>query len=308
MRTTLYATRLFFIMRIQHILCCSILLLVSSTIATAQQASDYQQKAENSTNKLIQNNDTAKQLDFVRKDAKRSIRLMLILVLNSAVLLLFIFFLVRQSKLRRLLETEKLRNRLSRDLHDDIGSTLSSINILSRTAQSTLAITGNEKARLSLEKINERSQRLLDNMSDIIWNIKPGNDTIEEVMSRMREYATTLLEAKDINYHFDFPKEKMDCKLTIHVKSNLYLIFKEAVNNLAKYSACTEATLTLNFSEKHLYLAIQDNGKGFDERTLTHNGGLQNIRARAEEMNGSVEIHSLLNTGTKISLTAPKFC
>lgn len=80
---------------------------------------------------------------------------------------------------------ERMRSRLSRDLHDDIGSTLSSKNFLSRTAQTNLQQTHDEKTKASLDKINERSQRLLDNMRDIIWNINPGNDTIEEVMSRM---------------------------------------------------------------------------------------------------------------------------
>src|SRR5205085_10457817 len=140
-----------------------------------------------------------------------------------------------------------------------IGSTLSSINILSRTAQTNLHYTGDEKTKSSLEKINERSQRLLDNMSDIIWNINPGNDTIEEVMSRMREYATTILEAKKIDYIFNFPKEKMECRLNMEVKNNMYLIFKEAVNNLSKYSGCTIAKLSLTFDEKNIHMKIEDN-------------------------------------------------
>jgi signal transduction histidine kinase len=139
-------------------------------------------------------------------------------------LLLQIVVLINRNKLRRTVEMERMRSRLSRDLHDDIGSTLSSINILSRTAQTNLQQTHDEKTKASLDKINERSQRLLDNMRDIIWNINPGNDTIEEVMSRMREYATTILEAKNIEYTFNFPKEKMDCTLTMEVKNNMFLI------------------------------------------------------------------------------------
>ncbi len=229
-------------------------------------------------------------------------------IAGSILLMLLIVVLINRNKLKRTVEMEKMRSRLSRDLHDDIGSTLSSINILSRTAQGNLKQTNDEKTKASLEKINERSQRLLDNMSDIIWNINPGNDTIEEVMSRMREYATTILEAKNIEYTFNFPKEKMDCKLSMEVKNNMYLIFKEAVNNLSKYSGATKANLSLTFDEKNIHLKIEDNGKGFNEDEIKHRGGLSNMQHRAEEIKGTMAIKSIIERGTVIELTLPRYC
>ena len=229
-------------------------------------------------------------------------------IAGSILLMLLIVVLINRTKLKRGIEMEKMRSRLSRDLHDDIGSTLSSINILSRTAQLNLKETTDEKTKVSLEKINERSQRLLDSMSDIIWNINPGNDTIEEVMSRMREYATTLLEAKNIDYTFNFPRQKMDCRLNMEVKNNLYLIFKEAVNNLSKYSGCTHAILALTFDEKNIHLTIEDNGIGFDEQEIKHRGGLANMQQRAEEIKGSISILTGIGKGTRIELTMPRYC
>lgn len=229
-------------------------------------------------------------------------------IAGTILLMLLIVVLINRSKLKRDIDMEKMRSRLSRDLHDDIGSTLSSINILSRTAQLNLKATSDEKTKLSLEKINERSQRLLDSMSDIIWNINPGNDTMEEVMSRMREYATAILEAKKIDYTFNFPKQKMDCRLSMEVKNNLYLIFKEAVNNLSKYSGCTHATLSLIFDEKNIHLSIEDNGIGFDEPEIKHRGGLVNMQQRATEIKGSISIYTEINKGTTIELTIPRYC
>jgi two-component system, NarL family, sensor histidine kinase UhpB len=229
-------------------------------------------------------------------------------IAGSILLMLLIVVLVNRNKLKRTVEIEKMRSRLSRDLHDDIGSTLSSINILSRTAQKDLHQSGDEKTKASFEKINERSQRLLDNMSDIIWNINPENDSIEEVMSRMREYATTLLEAKSIDYTFNFPKERMDCKLSMDVKNNLYLIFKEAVNNLSKYSEANNAVLSLVFDEKFIHLNIEDNGVGFKVEEIKHRGGLQNMQHRAEEIKGKISVISSPNNGTKIELTMPRYC
>jgi signal transduction histidine kinase len=229
-------------------------------------------------------------------------------VVGSILLILLIGVLINRNKLKRTAEMEKMRFRLSRDLHDDIGSTLSSINILSRTAQTNLAHNQDEKTKESLEKINERSQRLLDNMSDIIWNINPGNDTIEEVMSRMREYATTILEAKNIDYTFNFPREKIDCKLSMEVKNNMYLIFKEALNNLSKYSGASKANLSLTFDEKNIHLKIEDNGKGFNEDEINHRGGLSNMKHRAEEIKGSINIIAKEGIGVNIELVMPRYC
>ena len=227
-------------------------------------------------------------------------------ITGSLLLLLLIAVIINRNKLKRKIEVEKIRNKLSRDLHDDIGSTLSSINILSRTAQSNLELGQGEKTSASLEKINERSQRLLSNMSDIIWNINPNNDTLEEVMSRMREYATALLEAKQIDYTFDFPKTTMNCKLSMEVKNNMYLIFKEAVNNLSKYSGSSNANLSLIFDEKNIQLTIQDNGIGFNLDDITHSGGLNNMRHRAEEIKGKISIISVYGKGTKVVFSVAK--
>lgn len=231
-----------------------------------------------------------------------------LLIAGSVFLLILIGLLINRHQIKRKMEMERMRSRLSRDLHDDIGSTLSSINILSRTAQSNLAQTNDDRTKASLEKINERSQRLLDSMSDIIWNINPGNDTIEEVMSRMREYATTILEAKNIDYTFNFPKEKMDCKLTMEVKNNMYLIFKEAVNNLSKYSGCSKVSLSLLFDEKNIQLIVEDNGIGFDTNKQTQGGGLINMNYRAAEIKGALRINSTPGRGTSVEVTMPRYC
>lgn len=234
-------------------------------------------------------------------------------------LLILIVVLINRHQLKRTIELEKMRSRLSRDLHDDIGSTLSSINILSRTAQHNLNHSNPDKISFTLEKINERSQRLLDNMHDILWKINPGNDTFEEVMSRMREYATTILEAKGIDYTFNFPKEALNCKLNMEVKNNMYLIFKEAINNLSKYSQASHAQLSLTFDDKHIYLKIEDNGAGFETKSSEKDfsssssvksggAGLQNMRYRALEMKGTINITSEIGKGTKIELSIPRFC
>ena len=201
----------------------------------------------------------------------------------------------------------KERQRLSRDLHDDIGSTLSSISIISNLALGSEILHQDEKLKISIEKINDRSQRLLDSMSDIIWCINPNNDSLEEMLSRMRLYSTTLLEAKNIDYTINFPMENRDYKFMLDAKNNIYLIFKEAVNNLSKYSGATHANLSLTFDEGKFHLIIEDNGKGFNENEIIHHGGLLNMQHRAAEINGTMVINSDSGRGTKIELTVPVY-
>ena len=220
-------------------------------------------------------------------------------------LLGYVVYAIYLNKINQLKKLYNVRDRLSRDLHDDIGSTLSSINILSRTAQNNLSQSHNIKTIESLEKINDRSQRLLMSMSDIIWSVNPHNDTLDEVMSRMREYATTILEAKAIEYTFEFPEIKDNYLLSMELKNNMYLIFKEAVNNSSKYANPSLIKFSLIFNEKNIHLTIEDDGKGFDESSLSHVRGLNNMRYRAKEIKANLEINSIPGEGTKISLIVP---
>lgn len=200
----------------------------------------------------------------------------------------------------------KERQRLSRDLHDDIGSTLSSINIISNMALKNKLLLEDEKLRSSIEKINERSQRLLDNMSDIVWCISPDNDMLEEVLARMRQYATTILDAKGIEYEINFPKENADYKINLDTKNSIYLIFKEAVNNLSKYSEATKANLELRFEGNYINLKVDDNGKGFDLDKVERLNGLMNMKHRASEVKGYLHINSKQGKGTSIELRIPQ--
>ena len=219
----------------------------------------------------------------------------------------FVLLTVYNYRIRQIRSVERIRSKLSRDLHDDIGSTLSSINILSQMAKHNAPESSDSKTTDALEKINERSQRLLDNMSDIVWSIKPENDTLDEMLIRMRQYATGMLESKGIEYDINFPIEKIDHKLPLEVKNNIYLIFKEAVNNLCKYSDCSKAMLSFTADDRKIFIKIEDNGIGFDPEELQHRNGLNNMKHRAEEIKGKIHIAAELGKGTVIELSIKRF-
>lgn len=222
---------------------------------------------------------------------------LLLIVLGSSIYLIYL------NKIRQIKRIEGIRSKLSRDLHDDIGSTLSSISILSNTAIRSTASQPDRKVMQTLQKINERSQRLLQNMNDIIWNIKPENDSFDELLSRMRSYASTVFEAKGIVYTLNFPKDARGIRFDMQAKSNLYLIFKEAVNNIVKYAQTDRVDIVIEWQYRKLSMKIEDYGVGFKRSDLEHIGGLSNMEFRAKEMNADILIQSEMGKGTRVELT-----
>lgn len=230
------------------------------------------------------------------------------LVMMVGFVALFGALMFGRARLNRRIQLEQVRSRLSRDLHDDIGATLSSINILSSVAQRKAEAGDEAGAAASLTGISERTQRLMRNMSDIVWSVDPDRDSMEELLVRMREFGAAVLEPKDINYRFE---SSGDLRATVPpmVKSNLYLIFKEAVNNAAKHAEATAVTVCLKHEASNLRMTITDNGKGM-EAAVNGNGnpggnGLRNMRARATEMKTELQVDGVPGKGTTIQLVVP---
>ncbi|WP_207426749.1 two-component regulator propeller domain-containing protein [Pedobacter sp. SYSU D00535] len=204
-------------------------------------------------------------------------------------------------RLKQLLQVQLIRERVARDLHDDMGSTLSTINILSEMAK--LKIRENSRsAEEYIAKISDNSVRMMEAMDDIVWSIKPSNDSIQKITARMREFASNILEAKDIDYSFEMDESIMSITLNMEARRDLFLIFKEAINNLAKYSEASRAIISFHQKDRKLILKIEDNGKGFDLKAADSGNGLNNMRKRSEKLKGKYRIESAPNKGTKICL------
>ncbi|HEY0042280.1 MAG TPA: ATP-binding protein, partial [Flavisolibacter sp.] len=218
-------------------------------------------------------------------------------------IVLVIYFLHRE-RVNRLLAVEKIRTRVARDLHDDMGSTLSTINILSAMAKSKMS-TDPVKTATYIGKISDNSQRMMEAMDDIVWSIKPSNDSMQRVTARMREFATSVLEAKDIALHFEVAEEVFDVKLNMEARRDFFLIFKEALNNAAKYSKATEVWVNVSLQNKQLSVIIKDNGQGFDVAKADNGNGLGNMHKRADGVHGKLRIRSEEGKGTEVKLTVP---
>jgi len=216
------------------------------------------------------------------------------------VLLLNRFRLLNRTK--RQMEMERMRNQIARDLHDDIGSTLSSINIISQLALKDGK--GEKSTAPHFQRIHDHSARVMENMSDIVWSIHPGNDSMEKVIVKMKEFCGEILEPKDIAYSFENVELLSGVSLDIESRKNLFLIFKEIINNAAKYSQATQINIVFHKNHKGWRMDIADNGKGFDQLTAKKGNGLINIRKRAEAMNAAINLKTNPGEGTTIAMEA----
>ena len=206
-------------------------------------------------------------------------------------------------RLNKLLQLERMRTAISNDLHDEVGATLTSISIFSEMAKKTVLPLSKEDEYL--QRIGDRSRESIDKMSDIIWSINPNNDSLEQMLVRMKIYTTELTEAKDIMIHWNETGDLPNTKLSMEGRKNIYLLYKEAVNNVIKHSCAKNIYILVQSFRNNLSLVIRDDGKGFDVNSANVGNGLKSIKRRAALLKGTIKIVSDNGCGTSIHLTIP---
>ena len=142
----------------------------------------------------------------------------------------------------------------------------------------------------------------MNSMNDIVWFVNPKNDTLDNIVVRMREYCIPVLEAKNINIVFETDENLAAEKLSMEQRQHIYYIFKEAINNMVKYAGTSQAIIRMFKKGKMLVLHIEDNGKGFNVTAADNGNGLANMRKRAEMIHGQLQIRSAVGQGTVIRL------
>ncbi|MHA4809086.1 tetratricopeptide repeat-containing sensor histidine kinase [Flavitalea flava] len=200
----------------------------------------------------------------------------------------------------------EIRNNIARDLHDELGSTLTSIHILSQVSRNHLEKEKNPSRAFSLiEKITEQSRQMQQSMSDIVWAIKSDNDKIGNMTVRMREYLAQTLESRNITIKFEAAEELLKYSFSMQQRKDIFLIFKEAVNNAAKYAGCTLMEVSFRLCNHRILLEVKDNGVGFEPGKLRSTNGLNNMRARSASLAGECHIKAEPGKGTTILLDLP---
>lgn len=217
-------------------------------------------------------------------------------------LLVFAYYRYRHKKaMEKHLVLAAERERIAADLHDEIGSTLSSILVYSDVARSTMDPDSHQGKIIA--RISENASGSMEAMSDIVWMLNPRNDTFENMIVRMQAFAAVIMEAKNITLHFFTDGRLSPKKTDMQQRQHIYLIFREAVNNLVKYAGATEASVRITLEGDIFSMRISDNGRGFEPHGENTGNGLRTMQMRAKKLNGELQLQSSPGKGTEICLT-----
>lgn len=208
------------------------------------------------------------------------------ILLVLIVLVGIILFIYNYYRVRKMVEIERMRVRIASDLHDDVGSALTEIALQSDFLQTTEV--GNQ-LKQSLDQIGTQSRKIVSSLDDIVWSIDARNDTLGDLTDRMQDYINNMLPNKEVRYQFD--NLDMDDKITVPMKENLYLIFKEAINNIAKHSDADKVEVELTQKNGTFDLLIHDNGQGIKPERKSGQG-LRNMEMRANRIDANIEFRN----------------
>ena len=205
-------------------------------------------------------------------------------------------FGLHRARLGQLRQLEALRLRIAANLHDEVGSNLSAISLLSRKVQKGGA--AHEEGREDLAAINRIAARTANSIREIVWFINPEYDTLQDLVLRMEEAARTMLAGVDCQ--FQSSQAHYSSKLPLHLRQNLFLLFKEALTNVAKHSRASRVEINVAERDDTWKLSIRDNGVGFHPDAIHSGNGLKNLRQRAARLAGTLEIKSQPGEGTNV--------
>lgn len=224
----------------------------------------------------------------------------LLLALSAAAM----FYWLHRYRTLRLLELERVRTRIATDLHDDIGSGLCQIAVLTEVAQMRVDGGGAELKGM-LARIGSVSRDLSESMSDIVWSVNPQRDQVSDLLQRMRRFSSDVFSGGGIDFQFRASLPERAVPIAVGLRREIYLIFKEAVNNVVRHSHCTRAEVMVSMEGSRLELRVEDNGAGFGKEANGSGHGLGSMAERARRMGAELDFGYGQGGGTRVVLRVP---
>jgi signal transduction histidine kinase len=214
-----------------------------------------------------------------------------------------VLFALSRGRVRRRKDLEALRQRIASDLHDDIGSNLSSIALLAELGKTEV-----DEPELVIEELTDikvTADKTIESMRDIVWLIRPGEETWAQMLTRFRETAAKLLRTHE--YTFTLLGSSSEVRLPLEFKRDLFLIYKEVLNNIVRHARAENVQIEIDCRRNRLDLTIVDDGIGFNnlDQEFREGNGLRNLRMRAQAIGANLKVRSALNEGTRILLSVP---
>jgi signal transduction histidine kinase len=215
-------------------------------------------------------------------------------------LLLWFWYHLRVSRLRAI---ERLRVQIAADLHDDVGSRLTKVAMVTEIVERQTP--DDDKVKPQIQKIATTTREVIQAMDEIVWTINPKNDTLDNLTNYIFQYAQEYFQNTAVRCRLDLPARVPDMPLSTEERHNLFMAFKEALNNVLKHAGATEVRIGLSLRGDKLVLSVVDNGCGFTPNGHDSGNGLINMRNRLEQIGGVMTFESAPGNGTKVEMEAP---
>ena len=223
-------------------------------------------------------------------------------IVGLLILLLIAGFIAYRYYSLQQLKMAHLRNKISQDLHDEVGATLSGIALYSYIAKQQNENDEAAAVKQSLDIIDKNATDMVKKLSDIVWAVNPIHDSLDGLLHRLEDYAIEMASAKGIEVNIEIDEQLKGLKLSMEERKNIYLIIKEALNNAIKYSECKQLRIKAALRGKKIAFNISDDGCGFDNNNIQKGNGLLNMQSRASELHGKVAIETKPGSGTNIEV------
>jgi ligand-binding sensor domain-containing protein/signal transduction histidine kinase len=221
----------------------------------------------------------------------------------AGIALSLLIYALYRYRLAQVLAVERIRTRIATDLHDDIGSSLSQVAILSEVVQRHIGEDDPEiHARLS--RIGGISRELVDSMSDIVWSINPAKDNLYFLAQRMRVFASDVFMARNIQLEFRTSSREHELRIGADARRQVFLVFKECVHNIIRHANCTEVEVNIRVEDERLVVQVRDNGVGFEPVGAVNGHGLASMRDRAQRVGGRIVVVAD-DHGSAVTLEVP---
>ncbi|MGC3960661.1 MAG: two-component regulator propeller domain-containing protein [Verrucomicrobiota bacterium] len=215
-----------------------------------------------------------------------------------------VVILIYRARLERLRELENLRIRIASDLHDDVGSRLTKMAMMTELADREMPTSTPGKAHIL--NISRTVRDITRAMDEIVWTINPRNDTVENLANYIFHYAQEYFQDTGIRCRLDLPPDLPDEKMSTEERHHLFMAVKEALNNILKHAAATEVRIALSIADKTMTISISDNGRGYHALTPDPTGdGMRNMRRRLEKIGGRFDIVRNAGGGTLVTMRLP---
>jgi signal transduction histidine kinase len=224
-------------------------------------------------------------------------------LLSLALAIVLSIVLINRSRIKQQLKEVNVRNQLAGDLHDEVGSSLSSILLLSKMASGKANENNTDKGML--ETIAGNTKEVIDKMSDIVWMMNPKYDEGESVREKLEQYISRMQTATSSSIHLNIDKKIDAIKFPMETRKTILLVCKEALNNALKYADAAVINIYLSTIDKNIYFIVSDNGKGFDIEIADNGNGLGIMALRAKNCNGNLTVQSSAGNGTEIKVIMP---